>query len=372
MKKIALAHYWFLNWRGGEKVVKSLISHYNIQDIYTLFLDNRIKSKYLIDKNINSSIFNKLSFIRKHHQIFFPLYPIFVKTLKIKDDVDILISSESGPIKGIKKNKHQKHICYVHTPMRYCYGFQKEYLSKYPKILQKLAKLFLLYLKKYDKSTIDNVDLYIANSLNIKNRIKQFYNRESVVIYPPIERNVYLRKIKTNKGKYFLSFGALVPYKRIDLLVDAFNLLGEKLLIVGNGPEFDDLVARSNSNIEFLGSVKDEALDDIISNAKALLFPGEEDFGMIPLEVQAQGVPVIAYSKGGALETVIENLNDSKLSTGIFFKDQNVNSIINAINKFNKIEEEFDPYFIHKHALEFSEAKFIEKFDKVLNEFLNK
>jgi len=370
--KVALIHYWLVTWRGGEKVIKAILELFPNADIYTLFLDNRLKENYLPHYKIYTSILNKISFFRKHHQKIFPLYPFGIASLKLRDNYDLIISSESGPAKGIKKPKKTPHICYVHTPMRYCWGFTDEYLKALPLPVRPIANFFFILLKEWDKKTIDNVDLYVANSINVKERIKRFYDRDSIVVYPPIDKDIFKDidlKPKGMKCDYYLSFGALVPYKKIDLLVKVFNMRKDKLLIIGDGSEKKRLESMANPNIEFKGYVPDNELKKYIVNAKALLFPGEEDFGMIPLEVMARGVPVIAYGKGGALETVLENDNP-ETSTGLFFYRQSEDAIEDAIKEFEKNESYYDPFFLRNHALKFSEDNFKLNFLQAVKQML--
>lgn len=369
--KIAIIHYWFITRRGGEKVVESILKLYPQADIYTLFYDEREYGNFLKGHKVYTSSYNSQIF-RKYYQKIFPLYPKAIKSLKLQDNYDLIISSESGPAKGVKINNNAKHVCYIHSPMRYCWGFTEEYLNSINSFLRPLAKYFFKRLRKWDKTTINNVDLYIANSKNVAKRVNQFYNRKSEVVYPPIEPKLFDNPlVSLDKKDFFLSFGALTPYKRIDLLVDCFNKSGKKLVIIGNGSEKEKLQKKAKANIEFKGFLEEDELKNYIQNSKALLFPGEEDFGMIPLEVMSYGIPVIAFNKGGALETVIENKKDISKSSGIFFNKQEIYFIQNAINYFEKVENDFDPIWIRKHAENFEESKFLHNFSKKINSLFN-
>ena len=363
--KVAIIHYWFITRRGGEKVVESILKLFPDADIYTLFYDKDKYGGYLEKHKIYTSKYNS-PFFRKHYQKLFPFYPKFLDSLQLKKNYDLIISSESGPAKGIKIQNNAKHICYIHSPMRYCWGFTNEYLKTINPIFRPIAKHFFEKLKKWDLTTVNNVDFYIANSNNVANRVEKFYNRDSEVIYPPIDSKKFNEPLKENKKKHFLSFGAITPYKRIDLLIDCFNKNGEKLLIIGEGSEKEKLMKKAKKNIIFLGFVNDDDLDFYISNSKALLFPGEEDFGIIPLEVMTKGIPVIAYNKGGALETVLQS-EKTKNSTGVFFEKQNSLSIQKAIDKFKKIEGDFDSTFIRRHAKKFEENIFLSRFENVVS-----
>lgn len=371
--KVAIVHYWFTTWRGGEKVVNSILDLYPDADIYTLFLEDDIKDKYFPNNKVYTSLLNKVSFFRKNYQKIFPLYPLAVKSLKLREKYDLIISSESGPVKGIKKHKDTKHLCYIHTPMRYCWGFMKDYLNAVSKLQRPLVKFFFNILRVWDSTTVKNVDKFVSNSKNVKKRVKKFYNRDAVVVYPPIDLSLFNKKVKSkgNEGEFYLSFGAITPYKRIDLLVDLFNNREEKLVIIGGGSEKEKLEAKSNPNISFLGKLTDEELEYYFINAKALIFPGEEDFGMIPLEVMAHGLPVIAYNKGGALETVIEN-DKIETSTGLFFEEQTVESLRKVVERFNDIELKFDPNYIKEHARKFGDDIFKKKIKTEIDELINR
>jgi len=368
--KVAIIHYWFITWRGGEKVVKSLLELFPDADIYTLFYDKDSCQQHLENHNVYSSILNN-KILRAKYQKIFPLYPLGIKSLKLRDNYDLIISSESGPAKGININNNAPHLCYIHTPMRYCWGFTNDYINSMHPILKSFAQIGFEYLRKYDLSTIDNVTKYVANSQNVKNRVKQYYNRTASVVYPPIELSLFEKdnivKESPSSRQYYLSFGAITPYKNINLLVDTFNQNRKKLIVIGEGSERKKLMAKANDNIVFTGALKWAEIRNYILNAKALLFPGEEDFGMIPLEVMAHGVPVIALGKGGALETVVQNLDNPINSSGLFFEEPMVESLLAALNKFEQIQGEFSPERIRSHARNFGEDVFLEKIKKEIN-----
>ncbi|WP_445734621.1 glycosyltransferase [Mariniflexile sp.] len=368
--KVAIIHYWFITRRGGEKVVETILSQFPDADIYTLFYDKEQYGDYLKNHTVYTSILNK-PFLTKRYQKMFPLYPIGIKSLKLRKKYDLIISSESGPAKGIENPKNIPHICYIHSPMRYCWGFTNDYLKSVNSLLRPVLKFFFERLRKWDETTINNVDLYISNSYNVANRVKNFYNREAEVIYPPIQNSFFTQDtFSLLKKEIYLSFGAITPYKRIDLLVDAFNSNGKTLVVIGDGSEKESLEKKANSNIEFVGNLTWSKIESYFAITKALVFPGEEDFGMVPLEVMAYGIPVLAYKKGGALETVVENIGNMKESTGIFFEQQTVASLNKAINKFEKSENLFDKVWIKNHAGKFKEDVFIEKFNRLIGLYL--
>tara|TARA_R110002073_G_scaffold279026_1_gene443072 strand:+ start:349581 stop:350714 length:1134 start_codon:yes stop_codon:yes gene_type:complete len=368
--KIAIIHYWFITRRGGEKVIESLLKIYPKADVYTLFYNKKEYGNYLENQNVYSSILNT-SFLRKHYQKIFPLYPLGVRSLKLKDEYDLIISSESGPVKGIKITNNAPHVCYVHSPMRYCWSHKEMYVRAVNPILRPAMRFFLNRLRLYDKSTINNVDLYIANSKNVMERVANFYGKRAEVVYPPIADALFQKKINLKENSdFYLSFGAITPYKKIDLLVDTFNKNGRKLIIVGSGSEKKKLTRIANKNIVFKGNLDWEEIEELIYQSKALLFPGEEDFGMIPLELMAYGLPVIAFKKGGVLETVIENKEDIEKSSGVFFEEQTIQSLQDAIDYFENIENQLNPEWIKHQAQKFSESQFLKNFNKKIERFL--
>ncbi|MBU2512123.1 glycosyltransferase [bacterium] len=368
--KVALVHYWLVTWRGGEKVLASLLKIFPKADIYTLFYDEKTCRPYLGNHAVHASCLN-LPKLRFQYQKIFPLYPLGIRSLKLKKKYDLIFSSESGPAKGIANPDRIPHICYVHSPMRYCWGFTDMYLEALPKWSRSIAAWQFRKLKEWDLTTIDNVDFYLANSDNVKDRIKQYYGKDATTCYPPIAMDLFAGNSKRRIGDYYLSFGALTPYKGIRLLVETFNKLNKKLIVIGDGSEKKKLQAMANDNIEFLGSLPYDTVVEYIQNTRALLFPGEEDFGLIPLEVMSQGVPVIAYKKGGALETVVENRNDISRSSGIFFEQQIIDSLQEGLEYFESVESEFDPDWIRNHARAFGEDRFIEKISSHICDFLN-
>ena len=368
--KVAIIHYWFISRRGGEKVVESILKLFPEADIYTLFYDKESYGDYISNHSVTTSSLDN-TFLRKRYQKIFPLYPTGIKSLKLKKDYDLVISSESGPAKGIEIPNNCPHICYIHSPMRYCWGFTNEYLNTLPKTIRPIASYFFKKLKEWDITTIDNVDFYIANSFNVQKRVNDFYNRKSDVIHPPIDLKLFDTKLETRERTIYLSFGAITPYKRIDLLVETFNKNGKKLAIIGEGSEKNKLKAKAKNNIQFLGSLEWNKIQEVFSQTRALIFPGEEDFGMIPLEVMAYGIPVLAFNKGGALETVVENTSKTSESSGLFFTKQDSLSIEDCINRFELIENDFNKNLIKSHARKFGEDIFLEKFQLLLKEKLN-
>jgi glycosyltransferase involved in cell wall biosynthesis len=371
--RIALAHYWYVTWRGGEKVTRAILDLFPNADIYTLFYDESVCGPHLAGHAVYSSVFDR-PFLRKKYQKLFPLYPMGVRSLKLQGQYDLIVSSESGPIKGIQNPDDIPHLCYIHTPMRYCWGFTGEYLNALPVIARPLAKAAFESLRRYDETTVAGVTKYVANSQNVRDRVRKYYGRDASVVYPPISLDLFedhnLVKNRISEREYYLSFGAITPYKGVGLLVDAFNKNGRKLVVIGEGSERKKLEAKANSNIIFTGALPYAKIREYILGAKALLFPGEEDFGMIPLEVMAHGVPVLAYARGGALETVVET-GDNTQGTGKFFQQQSVDSLQTVIDQFEVVQDDFDPVFIRSHARLFGEDHFKERMVSEVMELLD-
>ena len=295
-----------------------------------------------------------------------------IKSLRLRKKYDLIISSESGPAKGINNPDRIPHLCYIHSPMRYCWGFTQTYLESLPGWSRRIAEWRFKKLADWDLKTVDNVDLYVANSKNVRNRVKQYYGKKAEVCYPPIDLNLFENEVRETSKDYYLSFGALTPYKNIQLLVEAFNGSEKKLVVIGSGSERKKLERIAGGNISFLGHLPKADVMEYVRDARALLFPGEEDFGMIPLEVMSQGVPVIALKKGGALETVIENRQKPEESTGIFFEDASVPCLLEAIDTFENVEHRFNPLWIKDHARKFGEDFFKKEFTRHVLSLLNK
>ena len=368
--KVAIVHYWLVTWRGGEKVVESLLKLFPGADIYTLFYEKSVCQPYLKNNRVYTSCLDH-GLLKKHYQKMFPFYPMGIQSLKLQKKYDLIISSESGPAKGIHIPDDTPHLCYTHTPMRYCWGFTQTYLDSMPGWMRGVAHWRFNKLRQWDKTTVENVDKYVANSQNVAERVRRYYGKTADVCYPPIALDLFEYDLVENNKEYYLSFGAITPYKKIDLLVETFNQLDRKLVVIGNGSEKKQLESLANENIVFTGPLP---LADVITyfhNARALLFPGEEDFGMVPLEVMSQGVPVIAYRKGGALETVVEDLDRPEKSTGLFFNDQSVPSLLKSIERFESLEQHFDPSFIRNHARQFGEDQFLKVMTAQISRLLN-
>ena len=369
--KIAIAHFWLLFWRGAEKVIEQIVELYPDCEIYTLFHDAGVSTKHLPGLPVHSSILDRMPLARKNYTRLFPLYPLGVQSLTLPDGkFDLVISSEDGPIKGMNIPEGTPHICYCHSPMRYVWGMTDVYARFVPLLLRPIFRLFIAMLRAWDRTTIDAPDVYIANSRYVANRIIKYYCKDPVVIYPPVDVahfSSFLERRKASEKRYYVWFGALITYKRPDLAVDAFNLSGKELLMIGDGDLAPSLKKRAAANIRFTGFVPDEELPACLFGARALIFPGEEDFGIIPVEVMAMGIPVIAYGAGGAVETVPYNENDIQSSSGIHFYEQSPDALNEAIEKFEDVENQFDPNLISHRTRKFAPEVFREKLQEVVN-----
>ncbi len=354
--KIAIVHDWLTNMGGAEQVVINFKEVYKEAPIYTTFYNpNKLDDK-LKNIEVKTSHLQKKKMVENHKK-YFPLMPIAFEKFDL-NEYDVVISSSSSCAKGVLTKPGSIHICYCHTPMRYAWEKRDEYTQGMGKLKKKLVEILCHYMRIWDVSSSNRVDYFIANSTEVQKRIKKHYKRDSIVINPPVRCNMF--NISETDGDYYLVLSRLVGYKRFDLAVQACSELGKKLVVIGEGPEREKLEKLANENVTFLGRQPDEVVKKYMSECKALLFPGEEDFGIVPVEAQSCGRPVIAYGKGGVLDSVIDG------KTGIFFKEQTVDSVKRAIEKFETMK--FDKEEIRKHALKFDENVFQEKIRKFVEE----
>ena len=323
---------------------------------------------FLQGKTPKVTFIEKLPGAKKHFRHYLPLMPLAIEQLDLSG-YDLIISSSHAVSKGILVGPDQVHISYVHSPMRYAWDLQHQYLRESgldQRLRGWIARIALHYLRLWDLRTVPGVDHFVANSHFIGRRIKRVYGRSSTVIYPPIDIESF--PLHREKTDVYVTASRMVPYKRMDLIVEAFSKMPEKrLIVIGDGPEMEKIKKLSGPNITLLGYQPIEVLKDQLQTAKAFIFAAEEDFGIVPLEAQATGTPVIAFGKGGALETVIPPGTD-KAPTGLFFEEQTVASLIGAIHAFEAIEESFDPEAIRRHAEQFSIQRFKETFKNFVDE----
>ncbi len=351
----ALIHEWLVTMAGAESVLQSIHSLYPGK-IYTLFHNKEEFQGTVFEKTaIETSFLQKLPFSSKH-RLFLPLFPMAIEQFDLREH-DLIISSSYAVAKGILNSSNQLHICYCHSPMRYIWDLTYEYLEA--EGLDRGVKSFIIrsmmhYIRIWDQVSASRVNEFVTNSYYIANRIKKCYNRRAKVIYPPVDIDKF--SVSDRKDNYFITVSRLVPYKRIDILIEAFKKMKLRLLIVGDGPSRKKLEKIAGPGIEFMGYLPPQELSDLLSKARAFVFCAEEDFGVVNVEAQACGVPVIAYGRGGALETVIEN------RTGLFFKQRTVDSVTEKVEEFIRTEDRFDPAVIRKNAEKFPRSRFESEF----------
>ena len=357
--KVALVHDWLVGMRGGEKVLETLCRLFPHATLFTLVHRDGSVSPVIERMNIRTSFIQHLPFGQSHYRHYLPLFPVAANRLDARD-FDLVISSSHAAAKSVRTKKGSLHICYCHTPMRYIWDQYDQYFGRGRASLPaRLAmKIFTPHLRAWDVETATRVTHFIANSHNVQERIKRIYNRDSVVIHPPVD--VQRFSVSGKDDAYYLMVSALVPYKRIDLAIEAFNRLGKRLIIVGSGGEEQKLKALAKRNIEFAGWVSEDALPGYYAGCHALVFPGEEDFGIVPLEAMASGKPVVAFGKGGALETVVDP------HAGVLFKEQSVESLEQAVKRLDGLT--FDNNALRAHAQQFDRSIFEQKIAQFVRE----
>ncbi|MFC1548653.1 glycosyltransferase family 4 protein [Candidatus Omnitrophota bacterium] len=347
--RVAIVHDYLVSDAGAEKVLKALMEVFPEAPVFTLFYD-RGKFRELEECDIRVSFMDKLPLVKEKHHIFLPLYPLAVMSLNLKD-YDVILSSSWAWSKGLRKPSKACHICYCHTPMRFVDGGEKFYLKNENQLIKWAGKQLVKWLKVWDIKTAKGVDYFIANSQHTADRIRARYRRMASVIHPAVDVSLFTPDARQEDGEYFLIVSRLVPYKRVDIAIEAFNELGLQLKIVGDGPEYSRLKKMAKPNVEILGYVESEqTMLELYRGCKAFIMPQHEDWGIAPLEAQACGKPVIAYARGGALEYVIEG------KTGQLFYEQTPEAIMNAVRNFKKTA--FDPGFIRDNALKYDTPVF--------------
>ena len=347
--------------RGGERILNVFCKIFPKAELFTLIYEKGSLTPLLENRPIHTSFLQGLPGIKENYRNYLPLFPLAIESFNLKD-FDLIISSSHCVAKGVKRPKGVPHFCYCYTPMRYMWVFFDQYFGSYTTWKKLLIRLFGEDLKRWDIVTLPRVDEFIAISETIRERIKKIYNRDSTVIYPPVEIDKFKLDPSRKKGDYYVCVSALVPYKRIDIMVDAFNKMPDKkLVIVGDGNSRKEWESRNKSpNIKFMGWADHDEVVKICYGAKAFIYAALEDFGIAPVEAQALGLPVIAYGKGGTEETILP-------TTGLFFHEQTPEALMSAINEFEKREGEFDPLDCRRNAERFSEEKFVSSIKHFVN-----
>jgi glycosyltransferase involved in cell wall biosynthesis len=359
--RVAILHHWFVSKGGGEHVAETLAQMYPEADLFALVAVPGMMPASLRDRALHTSFLDRVPFAHRIYRKLLPLYPMAVEQLDLSG-YDLVLTSDSGPVKGAIVSPTATHICYCHAPMRYiwdqCHAYRKELGAVSGTIFNMTAH----YLRAWDHLAAQRVTQFAANSRCVASRIQQYYGRKSEVIYPPIDMaSGYLAD---SHNECYLTVGRLVRYKRIDLLIEACNRLGRRLRIIGTGPEEGRLRAMAGNTIEFLGYVDDATLWKEYAECRAFLFGGEEDFGMAIVEAQACGRPVIAFGQGGALESVVslDSASPRSRSTGLFFYEQNAQAAADAILRFEACEWTFNPRSIRERARRFGSDVFCRSF----------
>jgi glycosyltransferase involved in cell wall biosynthesis len=354
--RVALVHDWLVSTRGGEKVLEAICELYPDADLFTLVHEPSSVSPRIERHPIHTSFLQRMPGATRRYRHLLPLFPLAIERLDLRG-YDLVLSSSHCVAKGIRPPPGARHLSYVHAPMRYMWDLYDDYFGPGRASLpvRAAARLVRPYLRHWDRHSSDRVDRFVANSHNVARKIAQLYGREAEVIHPPVELERFTSApLGQGSGGYYLCFGALAPYKRVDLAIEAFGRLGLPLWIAGDGQDAQRLRRKLPSNVRWLGPVADDAVPELYRNARALVFPGEEDFGITPVEAQASGRPVIALGRGGALETVTPH-------TGVFFPEQSVQALVDAVRRTERFLPDFRPDQARAHAQRFGRPSFQKK-----------
>ena len=362
--KVALVHEWLVDHSGSEKVLEQMLQVFPEADLFSLveFLPDDLKP-FIRHKEVTTSFIQKLPLARKHYRNYLPLMPLAVEQLDVSA-YDIVISNSHAVTKGVITRSDQLHLCYCHSPVRYAWDLYHQYLGEAGLrrgLRGAAAKLMLHYLRLWDLGTVNRIDHFMANSHYIARRIHKVYRRSATVVYPPVDTDAFTLQVA--KEDFYLTASRMVPYKRIDLIVRAFARMPDKqLLVIGDGTEMKKVRAVAGPNVTLLGFQPFAVLKDHLQRARAFVFAAEEDFGIIPVEAQACGTPVIAYGRGGSRETIINE------KTGVFFNEQTEDSIVGAVKRFEQIAHRLSPQVIRQQAEKFSVQAFRTAFRQVVKE----
>ena len=368
MKKIAIVHDWLVTYAGAERVLETILNLYPDADLFSVcdFLPEN-ERHFLQGRKPTTTFIQSLPGARKHYRNYLPLMPLAIEQLDLSM-YDLVISSSHAVAKGVLTGPDQLHVSYVHSPMRYAWDLQHQYLHESGLnrgVKGWIAKYLLHKLRIWDLRTANGVDQFIANSEYIARRIWKVYRRSSAVIYPPVDVSGFT--LREKKDNFYLTASRMVPYKKMDLIVESFKYLPDKrLVVIGDGPDMNKIKAKAGSNVELLGYQPFDVLRDYMQRARAFVFAAEEDFGITPVEAQACGTPVIAFGKGGAFKT-IRGLGVVDSPTGVFFDKQSVDSIVEAVRRYERHYEIFSAVACRKNAMQFSPETFQERFRSVVD-----
>lgn len=367
--KAAIVHHWFVSHGGGERVVEAMARVFPEADIFTLLTGPQFTSDTLNPAEFHRSFLSRVPFSSRFHRQLLPLYPLAVETLDLRG-YDLVISSDAGPVKGVITGPDTVHLCYCHSPMRYLWNQYQDYYDQLPWLAKVPFALASHYVRCWDYAAAQRVNGFLANSENVAARIRQYYGRSSEVLYPPVD--THRGAIASDHGDHYLSVGRLVGYKRIGLLIEACNYLQLPLRIVGTGPEEARLRDLAGPTVQFLGHVNANRLWEEYAHCRALLVAADEDFGIVSVEAQACGRPVIAFGKGGSLETVLSDRRvcPDEQPTGIFFFEQSPRALMNAIREFEATEQRFIPSAIREWTRKFDARRFERRLQEIAEDSL--
>jgi glycosyltransferase involved in cell wall biosynthesis len=352
LMKVAIIHYWLVGMRGGEKVIEALCEIYPQADIFTHVYVPQMVSDRIRQHRIIPTFINALPRAARMYKTYLPLMPLALEQLDLRG-YDLIISSESGPSKGIIPPADALHVCYCHTPMRYIWNMYHDYRNGASRLTRLMMPPLAHYLRMWDVTSAARVDSFVANSATVAKRIRRYYGADSVIIHPPVDTAAFSIAEPSDLGDYYLMAGELVSYKRPDLAVRAFNEMKLKLVVIGGGEMLDEIRRLAGPTVTVMGSQPFDVLKQHYARCCALIFPGEEDFGIVPVEAMASGRPVVAFGRGGATETVAKGVS------GVFFADQSVEAISSAVKSLANIE--IDPEKIAAHANQFGRDQFLQK-----------
>ena len=359
--KVAIVHYWLVGMRGGEKVVEALCEMYPQADIFThVYVPDAVSDRIRAHK-VTTTFVGRLPRAPKAYRNYLPLMPLALEQLDLSG-YDLVISSESGPAKGVIAPAEALHVCYCHSPMRYLWNMYHEYRRTAGRLQRLLMPPLAHYLRMWDASAANRVDLFVANAEIVARRIEKYYRRDAEVVHPPVDVASFAPVDPNEVGDFYLMVGELVAYKRPDLAVKAFNATGRKLRIIGGGERLSEIRALAGPNVEVLGPQPFDVLRRDYARCRGLIFPGEEDFGIVPVEAMASGRPVIAFGRGGALETVLDG------RTGVLFEEQTVESLNAAVERCERCERmTFSPAALRVHAERFGKERFKQEFGALVD-----
>jgi len=369
--KTAVIHDWLVTYAGAERALEQILKLYPEADLFSLvdFLPSQQRA-FILNKKVNTSFIQSLPFAKKKYRSYLPLMPLAIEQFDLSG-YDLIISSSHAVAKGVLTHAQQLHVCYCYTPIRYAWDLYHQYLKESGLnrgVKGFIARMILHYVRMWDLTSVNRVDRYIAISKHIAERINKIYGREAAVIYPPVDTATFVEHPK--KEKYYLTASRMVPYKKVDLIVEAFSQMPDKkLIVIGDGPDFQKIKLKAKKNVHLLGYQPVSAMKDYMQKARAFVYAAEEDFGIVTVEAQACGTPVIAFAKGGSSETVIPFQTEDKKNqiantkpTGVFFHEQTVLAVKHAVSIFEENLDKFDGKHIRENTIRFSEERFTKEF----------